>query len=403
MIPRLRPRFGRAELAALWRWSRDCVEALEASFASEFGARHALAFPYGRSALWSALQVFGLRDAEIILPAYTCAVVANAVVMSGNQPRFVDVSRSDYNMRLDLVERAIGPRTGAIVATHLFGHPLDIDRLEEIVRAAERRLGRRIRLIQDCAHAFGATCRGRPVCNSGDAAIFGLSFGKTISAITGGMATLNDPDLYEQLKRFRDSRFVARRWREQLALALRLIAAYAIYNERLYPLVRLVEPLLFGAYERDGAIALPSDHATHLGPLQARVGLAQLRRYRHIVERRRTAARRYDERLRGAPGLVLPPPADGATYSHYVVRVPDRGATVRAMLRRRVELGTLIDYSLPHLDAFRPYEQDPSRFPDALRCSTSTVNLPIDASLTDSQLDYIAHSLLECRAGESLS
>ena len=78
---------------------------------------------------------------EIILPAYTCVVVANAIVHSGNIPRFVDISLDDYNMNLDLLEQNITEKTGAIIATHLFGYPLNVDLLNEIVTSAEKKFG----------------------------------------------------------------------------------------------------------------------------------------------------------------------------------------------------------------------------------------------------------------------
>ncbi|MFP5379715.1 MAG: DegT/DnrJ/EryC1/StrS family aminotransferase, partial [Vicinamibacteria bacterium] len=135
MIPRLRPAFGAAELAAALRpGGPDDVEGFEREFAARFGAAEAVAFPYGRSALWAFLQAVGLHDAEVIAPSYTCVVVQHAMVLSGNVPRFVDNTLADYNMDLDQVAAAINERTGAIVATHLFGFPLDLDRFGAIVR-----------------------------------------------------------------------------------------------------------------------------------------------------------------------------------------------------------------------------------------------------------------------------
>ena len=152
MIPRLKPWIGREELSALFQTNQDAVPLFEKAFADAFSAKHALAFPYGRSALWTFLKAMELQDAEIVQPAYTCSVVAHATVLSGNRPVFVDADLNDYNMNLEQFEQAINVRTRAVIPTHLFGYPMNIDEVDAIVKRAEKRFGQRIYIIQDCAH-----------------------------------------------------------------------------------------------------------------------------------------------------------------------------------------------------------------------------------------------------------
>ena len=186
MIPRFKPYLGKEELLAAITPDKSAVEKFETEFARTFEAKYALAFPYGRSALWALFKAMDIHDAEIIMPAYTCVVVAHAIVLSGNTPRFVDITLHDYNMDLNQVAEAICGKTQAIIATHLFGYPLDIDQLGEIVREAEHRFGHKIWVIQDCAHSFGAQWKGKQVCGAGDAALFGLNISKMITSIFGG-------------------------------------------------------------------------------------------------------------------------------------------------------------------------------------------------------------------------
>ena len=110
MIPRLKPRLGLRELlAALLPPRRGEVARFEADFAAHMGQRHAVAFPYGRTGLALLLEALGFKGREVICPAYTCVVVPHAVVVSGNEPVFVDSRPDDFNMDLGLAERAIGP------------------------------------------------------------------------------------------------------------------------------------------------------------------------------------------------------------------------------------------------------------------------------------------------------
>ena len=188
MIPRLKPYLSKDELVATLDRQTETVTRFEEAFARAFEAGDAIAFPYGRSALWAFFNACNIVNAEIIMPAYTCVVVAHAIVLSRNIPRFVDITLFDYNSNLDQLEAAMNERTRAVVATHLFGYPLDVDQLNAIVRNAEARYGQKIWIIQDCAHSFGARWQGKLVCNEGDAALFGLNISKTITSIFGGDA-----------------------------------------------------------------------------------------------------------------------------------------------------------------------------------------------------------------------
>ena len=192
MIPRFVPPIGLAELAAALASSKpDDIQRFEAAFAKTMGQKHAIAFPYGRTGLVALLRCLGLERREIICPAYTCVVVANAVVTSGNRPGFVD-SGPDANARLDQVEAAIGNNSGAFIATSIFGNPVDLDALDQIAR---RHPG--LPIIQDCAHSFICEWNGRPVHRQGIAAIFGLNVSKTMTSIFGGMVTTDDDRLAE--------------------------------------------------------------------------------------------------------------------------------------------------------------------------------------------------------------
>ncbi|MBP8100870.1 MAG: DegT/DnrJ/EryC1/StrS family aminotransferase [Burkholderiaceae bacterium] len=392
MIPRFKPELGVAELRALLGPHPGAVAHLEQGFARKFGAAEAVAFPYGRSALWAMLQAVGVHDAEVIVPAYTCSVVAYAVSMSGNRPRFVDIRLDDYNMDLDLLAAAIGPATRAVVATHLFGYPLDLDRLTAIVADAERRWGHKIWLIQDCAHAFGATWRGRLVGQAGDAALYALNVSKMMTSIFGGMLTFSDPELAASVRRWRDAQFRQPSWRKPWFRRLYLAAAAAAFTEPVYGLTWWLQERtpwldrLTRSYHLDDQIAMPPDHLDRMLDVEAAVGLVQLERYDAMIARRRANAAFLDENLRRRAGWVLPPIVEGATYSHYVVRVPDRAACVAAAARQRLHLGELIQYSAPQL---APYGHATSEHPNADLASRSTINVPVDAACNEARRGHI--------------
>jgi len=391
MIPRLKPHLDLKELWAAFNPGRDDVERFESEFARAFEARHALAFPYGRSALWAFFKAMEIQDMEIIMPAYTCSVVAHAIILSGNWPRFVDIDLFDYNMNLDQVAAAINEKTGAIIATHLFGYPLNIDKLSEIVRKAEERLGRKIWVVQDCAHAFGARWNGRLVCNAGDAALFGLNISKMMTSIFGGMLTMNDSKLYDKLETFRDREFKRPGFLKTVKRFLYLLAVYPAFNNHIYGFVYWLQEKtpflnqLTKAYHLDEKIHFPPDHLDLMLPIEARVGLIQLKKYPEIINKRRAAAAYYDQHLPAREDWVKPPIVEGATYSHYVVRVPDRKQVMQHAARQNVQLGQLIEYSIPHMVAYKRYVNGPD-CPISEACSRKMINLPVHAHVNCSKI-----------------
>ncbi len=385
----------------------DAVAAFEREFADAFGCAHGVAFPYGRSALWTLLRALGLSNAEIILPAYTCSTVAHAIVLSGNVPRFVDIDLADYNMAPDTVARSITERTRAIVATHLFGYPMNVDRLREIVTAAEARWQHRIWIVQDCAHAFDARWRGARVCEAPDVALFGLNVSKMITSVFGGMITTNDPEIHQRLRATRDERFKRGSRISDFERALYLLAVRGAFTPTIYAAVhwmlhrtRLLDGLT-RSYHLDERIHFPPDYLRQMSPLEARVGLVQVRKYVDIVAHRRALASYYDAQLRDLPGVTVPPLIEGATYSHYTVRVRDPEAWVAGAARAGIELGRVIDYVVPLWPAYRTYAT--GDFPQSTLAMREVINLPVHTGVGGREREQIVEVIRSCAAARKSS
>lgn len=380
MIPRFKPWLGWPEFAALFRRNRGAVERFEQAFAKAFQAVDAVAFPYGRSAQWAFFKAMGVENAEIIMPAYTCSVVAHAVTLSGNTPRFIDIDLHDYNMNLDEAEAAITENTRAIIATHTFGYPQDLDRLEAMVRRAEARYGHKVWLMQDCCHAFGAEWQGRMIGTSGDVAVYAFNISKIMTSIFGGMLTFQDQALADKVRAWRDAHYHQARWIKALQRRLYLLAVYIAFNEKVYGLTWWLQektPLLnrlTKAYHLDDQIHFPPDYLNHMLDVEAAVGMEQLKKYPQIIQRRRDNALWYDRHLERREDWRFPPLVKGATYSHYVVRVPDRQAVVQEYAASGIHLGELIQYSIPHT---KPYQLPSSRQTNSIIASKKTVNFTV--------------------------
>ncbi|PIR21821.1 MAG: hypothetical protein COV44_11160 [Deltaproteobacteria bacterium CG11_big_fil_rev_8_21_14_0_20_45_16] len=377
MIARLKPRLGLAELSASMRfWCQNAVQDFEKAFAKEAGQKFALAFPYGRTGLMLTLKALEFQNKEIICPAYTCVVVAHAIVKSGNRPVFVDCEKDSYNMDLEKAEAAITDNTAAIIATSLFGYPVNLDQLQAINRKHSQ-----VRLIQDCAHSFMAQFNGVEVQKVGTAAIYGLNISKLMTSIFGGMITTDDEEFYRKLKNLRATSLrkssIGRSFKRFIYLSAVSIAfwnpVYSFVNwlERLGWLKRFVN------YYDESAIDMPADYLVIMSPLEARVGLVQLRKLRAIIDDRRRHAKLYIEALQNLKGLKLAPFREGATYSHFVIETETRDSLLQYCIKNGVQLGKLIEYSIPEMKAYVDYSRNPEAFKYAHHYKDRMINLPI--------------------------
>jgi dTDP-4-amino-4,6-dideoxygalactose transaminase len=393
MIPRLKPTLGTSEiLAGVHPPRKDDVERFEQSFAELMGQKYALAFSYGRTGLMLLLEALQLKNQEIICPAYTCVVVPHAITYSGNVPVFIDCEQGGFNMDLDLAEQAITKRTGAIIATSLFGYPVNLDRLEEI-----RKRHPQIHIVQDCAHSFAAKWREKPVQKGGIAAFYGLNISKTLTSVFGGLISTDNEELYRTLATIRRQRVKKPSWRKGFRRLSYLLAAYLVFWRPMYGLINHLERYgileYFVKYYDKSKIDMPKDFLQGMTGVEARVGMANIKRYDQLIKTRTRASAYYFKKLsrlikvketissnlvsplQDGYELVLPPRVDGATYSHFVILTRNRDEWLRRGIRKGVQLGWLIEYNIPEMEAYGGHP--PEEFPIAARYARTAVNLPV--------------------------
>jgi perosamine synthetase len=257
------------------------VSQLEKQFATMMGAKHAYACSSGTAAVHCAVAAVDPNPGdEIITTPITDMGALTPILYQGAIPVFADVDPKTCNVTVDTVRERITDRTKAIVVTHLFGNPCDI---EEIV-ALGRRAG--IPVIEDCAQAFLAGYNGRFVGTFGDVGCFSLQQGKHITTGEGGIV-LTDDDAFAR----RMYLFINKAW------------GYGDPNPDHYFLA-----LNYRMSELTGAVAC-----------------AQLRKLPTVVARRRMLAELLTERLRGVPGILTPAIGRGAQHSYwkYCIRTND--------------------------------------------------------------------------------
>jgi perosamine synthetase len=389
VIPFYRPYFDHSELLAALRPGAGRRE-FESALAARVGARYGIAFAYGRSGIIASLKALGISQSEVILPAYTCLVMAQAVVASGNRPVFVDIDLADYNMDISSVKQALTPQTRAIVATHLYGYPTDVD----AIRAAAG--DDRVIVVEDCAQGLLTPFPGTTGLR-GDIGLFSFGPNKQLSTIQGGVIVTNSSDLYEKIKVYRDRevgrvsfKVWAKRW-------TRLIVSYLAFNKPVYGLLQRAGLVGWGSHVSDGVdpsvAEMPDDYTSAYTDFQGRVGLAQLRKLDTVLARRRALAELYDRELHNVAGLSPAPIVAGATYSQYTLRIAGRDEInfPLRMLAYGISVDQAYDYALPYLKPYRPYAK--GEYPRAEQAAREVVNLPSYPGLSAADARYIAESV----------
>jgi dTDP-4-amino-4,6-dideoxygalactose transaminase len=325
-------------------------EAFERELAALLGAKDAVGVANGTEALQLGLLALGVGPGdEVVTSPLSAAFTVLAILAAGARPVFADLDPLTLNVSPEAVERALSPRTKAIVPVHLYGQPADMDPILALARA------RGIAVLEDACQAIGALYKGRPVGTLDGTGALSFYPTKNLGALgDGGALLVNDPKVAATLRRLRNGG-QSDRYRHEVPG----------FNSRLD--------------EIQAAIL--------------RVGLAHLGSW---TERRRALAAIYLEELRGAAiGLPEEQPYAKAVYHLFVIRLPRRDALQAALKDRGIS--TLIHFPIPlHLQpAFASLGGQPGDFPVAEAAAREILSLPLYPALRDAQALSVARSVRE--------
>lgn len=331
------------------------VADFERDFAAYCGASFCVGVNSGTSALHLALLALGVGPGdEVLTTPHTFIATTAAVAYTGATPVFADVDSRTGLLDPDRLERAITPRTKAILPVHLYGQPVDMD---GILRVADRH---GIPVVEDAAQAHGAEDQGRRCGSMGRMACFSFYPGKNLGAYgEGGAVVTSDPELDKRLRVLRD-------WGQ----------------ERKYH-----HDLLGYNYRMEG--------------MQGAILGVKLRHLEAWTEARRSRAALYDRLLDGVierPGLRA---GVRHVYHIYAVLHPRRDALQKHLSERGIQTG--IHYPIPvHLQkAFAALGHGPGSFPNAEKAASETLSLPMFPELTDEQVHEVCGAVREFQAGKA--
>ena len=341
----------------------------EAELSAYCGGRPVRTFNSGTATMEIGLRIAGVGEGdEVITTPMTWVSTSNVIIETGATPVFADIDPVTHNIDLDLLEKAITPRTKAILPVYLSGLPVDMDRLYGIAREHG------LRVIEDAAQAFGSSWRGQKIGAFGDIISFSFHANKNVTSIEGGALVLNNE--------------------EEAVLAQK----YRLQGITRTGFDGMDCDLLGGKY--------------NLTDVAARVGLGQLKHVERFTEQRRELARAYFESFaNGAAvrmGVQLPVPnfTDSNWHMFQIALPLERLSLTRSAfmgLMKERGIGTGVHYPALHLfTLYRGRGFHEGMFPHAEKYGASTVTLPLFTQMTQDDVTRVVHAVNEICAAHAI-
>ncbi len=329
----------------------EAAVAFEQEFARYCNASYGVGVNSGTDALYLGLSALGIQEGdEVIVPTFTFIATALCVSFCRATPVFVDVESDTYNIDPKAFERAITPKTKAIIIVHLYGQPANMD---EIITIAKKH---GIKIVEDAAQSHGAAYKGKRVGNLGDVSCFSFYPTKSLGACgDAGMIVTSDKAVYER------------------ALMLRDYGRMGRYEHKIK-----------GTNSR-------------LDTLQAVVLLAKLKHLDKWNQMRAHNASLYNQLLKNVDGVVTPLLKENRThvYQTYAILVKNRDKVMEALKAKGISV--LVHYPIPlHLqEAFKELGYRQGDFPISERISSEILSLPMYPHLTEKQIKEVVAAIKE--------
>lgn len=416
-IARNRLQFGYRELYEVFmsfKYSTKIDDQFRECMKSYLGCKDIRLLNMGRSALYISLKIIDIRPGDkVICPAFSCLVVPEMIIRSGAKPILVDVDPLTYDIDVDKVQEKLDRKTRAIIPIHLFGHPADMKPLMDLAE------DRQIYLIEDCAQAMGATYNGIHVGSFGDISFFSLGHGKSISAMEGGLLSINNQDLLGKTDR--------------ICKSIRQISTnYAFYNlmkQIGYSILSnpnsyfLIQNLINNIAESRDNLFLNTMEILYsnrnmpnfenkvkvMNTITAAIGLAQFNQINYFNEQRINNATFLSDNI-SRSGIYLPHTRNGCkhTFLKYSIRMDEdalgltRAELVNILRLNGIDAETPYSNINKYLSLYKAFSHD-IEYPISEELAKSLISLPIHPCLHKVDLEKMANifSKLEKFIGHS--
>lgn len=347
----------------------------------------------GRVALYALLKAMDIgKDDEVVLPAFTCVVVPNAIIYLGAKPVYVDIDLTTYNPRFEDITKAVTDKTKAIICQNTFGLSSDI---EQITEFANRK---NLFTIEDCTHGFGGSYKQNPNGSYCDAAFYSTQWNKPFSTGTGGFALINNKKLVQTLQTI-NKELVTPSLKQRISLRLLYFVREKLLNKYTYwGLIKFYRflsrnNLVLGSSsgEEISSVDMPSNYFMKLSDIQIKKGIQNIKKLPAALQKRKENAQIYTEYLKNRNKNHVPLYLfDNHSFLKYPLLVKNRKEILRLAEKNKIELGEWFNSPLhPVQHDFERWQLNPELFPNAVLAGKQVINLPIDTKNTTAVLQFL--------------
>ncbi|HCY77908.1 MAG TPA: hypothetical protein DHV28_18535 [Ignavibacteriales bacterium] len=351
----------------------------------------------GRVALYAALKAIGIKENdEIILPAFTCVVVPNAILYLKAKPVYVEIDPENYNTNFENIEKAITKSTKVIIIQNTFGLSSQVDRI--VVLARQNNLV----TIEDCTHGFGGFYNGKPNGSYCDFAFYSTQWNKPFSTGLGGILQINNEKYYQKIKQLEKEKIKPSLFEKFILKSLILFNKLFI-NERthwmLVKFYRLLSNynLIIGSNQGSelNSLSMPNDYCKDISSVQVNEGLKSLKKFHLINANRKRNAREYSKFLNSKnKKFVHEKLFDNHLFLKYPVLTNDRKKFLELAEKEKIILG---DWFLSPLHPIKGnlkiWGFNCTNFPIATSIASKIVNLPTDINDNSKVLRFLSNHL----------
>jgi perosamine synthetase len=347
----------------------------------------------GRVALYAILKGLGITAGdEVIIPAFTCVVVPNAIIYLGAKPIYVDIDPATYNMDITKLATAITSKTKVIIAQNTFGLSPDINAIEALVGKSE------ISIIEDCTHGMGGYYKGKSNGTILKASFFSTQWNKPYSTGIGGMAYINDEALAKKISMY-EQEAIQPSLKDNVSLrTLIWVRANLITPATYWTAVNMYRwlshrKIVTGSSQGEELEKplMPLEFFKGMSKTQARVGIAAILKMDKAIAHQRKIASAYDKFF---IKHQLSPPTIHQDYFHtylkYPILVRDRAQFMERANQQKIELGEWFNSPIhPIIKDFDAWQYTWGNHPVAETISSQIVNLPTGININEVYLTRI--------------
>ncbi|MFZ2189686.1 MAG: DegT/DnrJ/EryC1/StrS aminotransferase family protein [Candidatus Magasanikiibacteriota bacterium] len=354
-----------------------------------FSAKHSFAFDSGRTALFYVLKSLEIKqDDEVLVQAYTCMVVSNAIVWTGAKPIYIDID-SDFNMSTDDLQKKITPKAKILIIQHTFGKPANLEKL--LVIAKQNNL----KVIEDCAHSLGAKYNNKLLGTFGDIGMFSFGSDKIISCVRGGGLITNSEEIAKKIKDYQ-----SRLPQSRLLKIKQHLCHYPIFfiGKKLYGIkigkwllgiakkLNLINKIIYNQ-EKNGKQVL--FYPSLLPNALAKILLNQTEKISEFNDHRQTIAKLYNDKINNSK-IIKPVWTEESVWLRYNILVKNPIELQQLAKKQNIILGDW--YRSP----IAPTDIDITKSgyktgdcPKAEELSAMSINLPTDTNITNMDAERI--------------